>query len=156
MPNIPPLPKPSSPSAPESVNEKIKAYVLDSHARLALLQREVGQERVAGLIELAHKQKAALYISLINWGEIFYIVARRQNAKVAKELMQDIEKLPLALAEVNRARVQAAAEVKSKYPVSYADAFAVALAREYGALLVTGDPEFKAVEKMVSILWLGD
>jgi predicted nucleic acid-binding protein len=36
-----------------------------------------------------------------------------------------------------------------------ADAFAVALAKEKKAQLVTGDPEFKAVEKEIRIQWLG-
>jgi hypothetical protein len=36
----------------------------------------------------------------------------------------------------------------------YADAFAAALAMREGAVLVTGDPEFKALESTLSIQWL--
>ena len=35
-----------------------------------------------------------------------------------------------------------------------ADAFAAVLAREKKAELVTGDPEFKALEKQIKINWL--
>jgi len=35
-----------------------------------------------------------------------------------------------------------------------ADAFAAALARLKKAQLVTGDPEFKAVERQIKVMWL--
>jgi ribonuclease VapC len=40
-----------------------------------------------------------------------------------------------------------AARLKSRYPISYADAFAVETAREQNALLVTGDPELWQLAK---------
>jgi ribonuclease VapC len=154
MANIPPSTAPSSPTAPANAREKKRLYVLDASALFALLQKEEGQARVAALIAEAQKDNQPLHLSLINWGEIYYTVEREQGAEVAKELIRDIEKLPIALTEVNRARVEAAVHVKSKYRVSYADAFAVALAQELGAIVVTSDPEFKSVEKIVPILWL--
>jgi hypothetical protein len=36
----------------------------------------------------------------------------------------------------------------------YADAFATALAKQNRARLMTGDPEFKAVEAEVAVHWL--
>ena len=42
----------------------------------------------------------------------------------------------------------------SKKPMSLADCFAAALARERKAVLYTGDPEFKQVEDDVEIAWL--
>lgn len=38
--------------------------------------------------------------------------------------------------------------------MSFADAFAVALAQESTAAVLTGDPEFKEVEKLIPVLWL--
>ncbi len=95
-----------------------------------------------------------LYLSLINWGEILYAVERRQGVPVAHQVMQDIDQMPIVLAEVNRARVQAAAHLKSQFVVSYADAFAIALAQELGATLVSGDPEIKSVKHLIPVLWL--
>ena len=48
------------------------------------------------------------------------------------------------------------AHIKAHYPVSYADAFAVALAQEMDGPVVTGDPEFKRVEDegLISVVWL--
>jgi hypothetical protein len=47
-----------------------------------------------------------------------------------------------------------AAVFKASYRLSLADAFAAALAKEKKAELVTGDPEFKALEKEIKIVWL--
>jgi len=58
------------------------------------------------------------------------------------------------LGGVNEQRVLAAAHIKAHYPLSYADAFAVALAQELDATVVTGDPEFKTAESLVPVLWL--
>jgi len=44
--------------------------------------------------------------------------------------------------------------LQGRFPISYADAFAVALAQEMTATLITGDPEFKRVESRVTIMWL--
>jgi predicted nucleic acid-binding protein len=38
--------------------------------------------------------------------------------------------------------------------LAYADCFAAALAKIKKAELYTGDPEFKAVEKEVKVIWL--
>lgn len=68
--------------------------------------------------------------------------------------MRDIRRLPILLSGVNEQRVLAAAHIKAHYPLSYADALAVALAQELDARVVTGDSEFKAVESLVPVLWL--
>jgi len=154
MPSRHPLPKPSSPNAPASASAKNNAYVLDSYALLALLQKEKGQAQVAALIAQTQENDATLYLSLINWGEILYIVQREQGARVVESLMRDIDRLPIALVDVDRERVASAARIKGAFAVSYADAFAIALAQELNATLVSGDPEFKLIEKLVSVLWL--
>jgi uncharacterized protein len=56
--------------------------------------------------------------------------------------------------EVTEERNLAAAWLKAKYPISYADAFAASLAQEVGASLVTGDPEFKTIKQNHSLVWL--
>jgi len=49
---------------------------------------------------------------------------------------------------------KAAAELKSKYKMSYADCFAAALTKLRGGQLVTGDKEFKQVEREIEIYWI--
>ena len=48
----------------------------------------------------------------------------------------------------------AATVFKARHRLSLADALAAALAKEKKAELVTGDPEFKALEKEIKIAWL--
>ncbi|MCZ6676039.1 MAG: PIN domain-containing protein [Candidatus Poribacteria bacterium] len=44
--------------------------------------------------------------------------------------------------------------MKAKYPISYADAFAVATAIKEDIPVVTGDPEFQRVEGIVTVDWV--
>ena len=52
-----------------------------------------------------------------------------------------------------------AATIKARYPISYADAFAVATAIRHDAPLVTGDPELRATpanEKALKLEWIAN
>jgi ribonuclease VapC len=69
-------------------------------------------------------------------------------------MLRDLRALPIALDLASEARILAAARIKAQYPLSYADAFVVALAQELGATVVTGDPEFKNVAAIVNVMWL--
>lgn len=154
MPEQHPSPKPSLPTvAPSSTKRKLK-FVLDSHAILALLENEKGQERVANLLEASQNNEIQLFLSLINWGEVLYILERERGAEVISELETELDEMPIILMPVDRTRIRAAARIKSAYPVSYGDAFVIALAQELEATVVTGDPEFKKVEKAIDVLWL--
>ena len=59
--------------------------------------------------------------------------------------------LPIEFHPVDRELADVAADFKSRHRLSLADAFAAALAKKKKAELVTGDPEFKAVEKEIKI-----
>jgi uncharacterized protein len=59
------------------------------------------------------------------------------------------------IAPVEQRLVMRAAHIKAKYPISYVDAFAAALAEQEKAILLTGDPDFKRVEKIIKVEWLG-
>jgi ribonuclease VapC len=134
--------------------DKIPAYVLDSFALLAYFQAETGGPAVRALFEAARDSQATLHVSLINVGEMYYIVHREQGRERAEEMLRDLRALPIALDLASEARILAAARIKAQYPLSYADAFVVALAQELGATVVTGDPEFKNVAAIVNVMWL--
>ena len=129
-------------------------YILDSYAILAYFQAEQGGAKVKELLKQAKAEDAVIFMSLINFGEVFYTTGRKLGEDKAKEIQHDLMLLPIQLAEVTKARILAAAQIKMKYPISYADAFAVSLAQEMNAAIVTGDPEFKQVESLVTLFWL--
>jgi ribonuclease VapC len=60
-----------------------------------------------------------------------------------------IRQLPIEILPVDEQTVLAAAHIRANYAVSYADAFAIAGAQEVGGIMITGDPEFRAVEEEV-------
>jgi predicted nucleic acid-binding protein len=128
--------------------------VLDSFAVLGYLGSESSAPLVRDLLREARKKTADLWLSLINYGEILYIVERERGLQAAQRTIGIIDRLPVAIADVNRQIVFTAAHFKARHPISYADAFSIALAKIKDAAVVTGDPEFKAVESEVPVHWL--
>jgi uncharacterized protein len=129
-------------------------YVLDSFAMLAYFGAEAGGAAVRVLLEGARDRQAVLGMSMINAGELYYILHRERGVDQAEAALGDLRALPITLYAATDERIVAAARLKAQHPVSYADAFAATLAQELNALLVTGDPEFKAVEPQVGVMWL--
>jgi len=133
---------------------KRPSYVLDSFAVLAYFQAEPSGPVVKDLLKRARADNILAFLSWINLGEIVYNVGRKLGDTAAAEILTDLFQLPIQLAEATPERILAAAQVKAHHAISYADAFAVALAQELEATLVTGDPEFKQIESLIPVLWL--
>jgi ribonuclease VapC len=129
-------------------------FVFDSFALLAFFQAESAALKVKEILKRARNEDAVVLLSAINLGEILYTVERKLGRAISEETWHDVMGLPLKVIEVTMDRVLSAAHIKGSFPISYADAFALALAQEVGGTLVTGDPEFKRVESLVGILWL--
>lgn len=134
--------------------DPLPTYILDSFALLAYFQAEPGGPIVRDLIETAKDNRAALYMSLINVGELYYIAHRRRGPDQAAEMLDDLRRLPITLCAATEDRIMAAARLKATHLLSYADAFAVTLGQEFSASLVTGDPEFEAAEELIPVTWL--
>ncbi len=93
-------------------------------------------------------------MSEVNYAEVKYIVLRKDGAAAWKEVAASLGSLPVEFVPTTRALAEVAADFKAGHRISLADAFAAALAKENKAELVTGDPEFKAMEKEIKIKWL--
>ena len=91
---------------------------------------------------------------LINYGECLYLTERSRGLAGVQAVIRVIDQSALVVVPAERSLVFEAAHIKARYPISYADAFAAALAKRHGARLMTGDAEFKAVEHEVAIHWL--
>jgi len=134
--------------------ESNAAFILDSFAIMAHFQAESGGEKVLELLEKAGKGEVLLVMSLINVGEVMYLVSRERGKEQAQMLLDDLRALPITFYDATEERILAAAWLKAEHPISYADAFAVSLARELNASLVTGDPEIRRLKNIVSLTWL--
>ena len=135
-------------------NEQKPIYILDSFALLAFLEGEPSADRIRVILQAAQEERALVYLSVINLGEVLYITERERSLVIAQQVLAAIEQLPLKLLEASQTRVLAAAHIKANYPISYADAFAVAAAQEFQATVVTGDPEFAKVTAIIRVEWL--
>ncbi len=129
-------------------------YVLDSFALLAHLEDEPGAGRVRELLEMALAQRAAVYMSIVNYGEAIYITEREQGLTAAQTMIAAVDQLPIEMVEADRALTFAAAHLKAAHAIAYADAFAVALNLQVGGTLLTGDPELRGLEGETEIEWL--
>ena len=130
--------------------------VLDSWALLAFFKDEPAAGAVETLIEAASKSGKPLLLSAINWAEVYYTMERAGGRAVAESVAAEIATLPIDVVGVadDLELVRQAAQFKAAHKLSLADAFAAALAKDRQAELVTGDPEFGALEKEVRIEWL--
>lgn len=130
--------------------------VLDSWALLAFFKNEPAADAMEEILHRAVLERHKLLMSVINWGEIYYSVLRADGQAVAEQRAREIASLPLDIVGVNDDLhlVRQAAIFKATKKMSYADCFGAALAWIQKAEFVTGDPEFKEVEKEININWL--
>jgi ribonuclease VapC len=130
--------------------------VLDSWALIAFLEDEPAAEAVEKLLAQAAAEKHKLVLSVVNWGEIYYNTMREVSQEAAEQQARAIATLPIDIVGVGEDLTIArqAAIYKATHKMSYADCFAAALAKVKSAELITGDPEFKEVQKEIKIVWL--
>lgn len=128
-------------------------WVIDSYALLAYYQNEKGAERVEQLLDDETQNR---WMSVVNLGEVYYKLLRANPQLTTVDFWNEVAALPIEFAEVNRTIALAAGRIKARYPMSYADCFAAALAQQLGARVVTGDREFERVEQegIVQVEWL--
>jgi uncharacterized protein len=130
------------------------AKVLDAYSLLAYFENEKGAEEMVELFKLSGDSGQDLLLSVVNWGEVYYITLREAGEKKAKEVEDAIATLPISIIGVDLELGRQAARFKSRNRMSYADCFAAALAKTRRAELVTGDPEFKQIEGEIRIHWI--
>ena len=134
--------------------KKAKAYVLDSWAVVAYLEDEPSAEQVEELIATAHEEQIPIYMSVVNVGEVWYTLAREVSEEEANAGVKMLSDLRILFENVDWELTQEAARFKSQNKMSYADAFAAALAKVKKADLVTGDNEFKPLDGQIKISWV--
>jgi len=136
------------------MSDDVPCFILDSYALLSHFQDEISEGRIVKLFEQAQNGECRLLMSLINLGEICYVIERRRGVSVVHLALAAIEDLPIEILPADREAVLAAAHLKAQYPISYADAFAAAAAQEHSAVLITGDPEFEGSLDLIKVEWM--
>ncbi len=136
------------------MSDRPERFVFDSYALIALFEDEPGGATVEAILDRASAGEAEVSLSVVNLGEAFYITLRESGAAAAESVRSRAEHLPLRLVPADLEDALAAARFKARYRMSYADGFAAALAQSLDATVVTGDPEFRALEGQIRVQWL--
>jgi ribonuclease VapC len=132
----------------------MKTTVLDASALLAMFFGEPGVELMRDLFQRAAEADRPLLVSAVNWAEVLYRLARRQGQEGVEVARHFERTMPLHVEPIYRELAELAADFKATRKLALADAFAAALAKHKKAELITGDLEFKMVEKEIKINWL--
>lgn len=90
-------------------------------------------------------------ISWINLGEVFYTEVRAVGEAAAAAAVEEL-RASIRTKEPDAETVLAAARIKSRHRLSYADAFAVATAEHHRLPLLTGDPEILALDRPLTVV----
>ena len=133
---------------------KTAVRVLDSYSLIAYFEAEAGAETVAAALKNARDSGISLLLNVVNWGEVYYITLREAGGERADEVAQVISSLPIEIVIPDLDLTWEASRLKSRGGIAYADCFAAALAKVRKAELMTGDPEFRRLEDVVTIFWI--
>ncbi|MFZ0610631.1 MAG: type II toxin-antitoxin system VapC family toxin [Desulfobacterales bacterium] len=124
---------------------------------IGYLENESFSDRIEHILTQAKNRNGLLYIHAIHIGAVYYITLREKGKSLTDLAYARIKALPIkTIDRIDGELLLTAAGLKAKYPVSYADSFAAALAMINNCPLLTGDPEFTSLEKqgIISIEWL--
>ena len=120
-------------------------FVLDSYALLTFFRNEEGADAMEKLLHEAAENKHELYIPVVNAGEVYYMSYRKDGNAKAEKVWEAMLRFPLQFVEADLANSLEAAKIKARFKISFADAFAAALAIKKKATLITGDHEFESL-----------
>lgn len=123
----------------------MKPHVLDANALYRLLIRGPGFEIVNRLLKEARDAEQPLRMSVVNWGEVYYTIARSEGLAETERVMQRVRLLPLNVVEVGEAVTARAAQLKAGYGLPYADCFAAAIAEKDGVLVTSDVKDFRKI-----------
>ena len=128
--------------------------IFDSYAFLVFFQDENNADKIEELLLKAEEGKITILLSVINLGEIYYTISRKLGRKIAEQKIEEINRMSVDIVPADRELTLMAAGIKASHPMSYADCFAAALTQKNRGELITGDREFKEVEKEINIFWI--
>jgi predicted nucleic acid-binding protein len=129
-------------------------YVLDANAVLDLIEAGPGWRKVEVLLQSARQQRSSVLISVLNWGEVFYLLWQRRGEEMARRTIASLSRLPLQIVSVDLSQVLKAGEIKAVHKIPYVDCVAAALAVLQRATLVTSDRDFEKLGRQFPVLWI--
>jgi uncharacterized protein len=132
----------------------MKTYVFDASSLLRFIEDEPGAARVEELLNQAQNEHVRILLSAVNWGEVYYVVARVKGEAQAASYSARFRSLPVEITQADWRRAESAGLFREKFLLPYADSFAGSLAAELNAVLVTADYDFKNATDAINVEFL--
>jgi ribonuclease VapC len=133
----------------------VKTRVLDSWAILEwIAAKQPAFDLVDKLLSEAEEGQIRLLMSVINAGEVYYFLRKQHSFSLSESWRESARTLPATIDVPTGEDTWNAALLKVQFPISYADAFAAALAQKCNCPLVTGDADFRSVDQL-ELDWIG-
>ena len=123
----------------------MKAHVLDANALYRYLTGGPGADTVSRLLRDARDAEQPLRISVVNWGEVYYTIARGAGFAETVRIMDRVKMLPLAILDADESVTTKAAKLKAGHGLPYADCFAAATAGSGGVLVTSDAKDFRKI-----------
>jgi predicted nucleic acid-binding protein len=129
----------------------VSDIVLDASALIVFFSDAPGAHKVRELIQSAMRGDVRLLMSVVNWGEVYYVTWRDRGKQMAQQVLAGMSQFPINIEDANFEAAKLAAEFKAQYALPYADCFAASLARRRNARVVTSDSDFLRVKSQIDI-----
>lgn len=123
----------------------MKVHVLDANALYRFLKGGPGADTVNRLFKDARDAEQPLRMSVINWGEVYYTIAKAEGFAETARIMNRVRLLPLAILDADEAVTTKAAKFKAGHGLPYADCFAAATAAGDEILVTSDAKDFKKI-----------
>ena len=118
--------------------------------------RQPAAAKFRELIERTLAGETALSMSRMNYGEVIYSIRKDLPPHLREQALAAFLQMPMHFYSVDDQLVDEAAALKAVYKISYADAFAAALALRLNVPVVTGDPDFIKLSPIgLQLYWVG-
>jgi predicted nucleic acid-binding protein len=132
----------------------MKQFVLDAHALLDFLENGPAAEKVGRLLKDAAAHQQPLLVSVVNWGEVFYLSWQRVGEDRARQALAKLSRFSISIVPVDLSQSLKAGEIKALHHIPYVDCLAAALAMLNQSTLVTADRDFEKLGRNFPVLWL--
>ncbi|MFZ0278516.1 MAG: PIN domain-containing protein [Candidatus Sulfotelmatobacter sp.] len=123
----------------------MKVHVLDANALYRFLTGGPGADTVNRLFKEARDAEQPLRMSVINWGEVYYTIAKAEGFAETVRIMDRVTLLPLAVLDAGEGLTARAAQLKAGHGLPYADCFAAATAAKDNILVTSDAKDFRKI-----------
>lgn len=123
----------------------MKVHVLDANALYRFLTGGPGADTVSRLFKEARDAEQPLLMSVINWGEVYYTIAKYEGFAETARTMNRVKLLPLAVLDAGEKVTAKAAQFKAGHGLPYADCFAAATTSDDEVLVTSDAKDFKKI-----------